>query len=124
MIRDFPYTNPHIHDIVEKKGGTMISKILKCISQENVLRILNLINYKKSINEDELNELLNIPRFEMHRHINELINLEVIISKETDGKEIYFFNNAFTKKFKFFEILMSELINENIYALDLRSPGK
>lgn len=102
----------------------MISKILKCISQEDVLRILNLINYKKTISEDELNETLNIPSFEIHKHIKELINLEVIIDKEIDGKEFYFFNSAFVKKFKFFEILMNELGNENLYALDLRNPGK
>ena len=102
----------------------MISKILRCISQEDVLRILNLINYKKSINSDELNELLNIPSFEIHKHIKELINLEVIIDREIEGKEVYFFNSAFVKKFKFFEVLMNELENENIYALDMRTPAR
>ena len=102
----------------------MISKILRCISQEDVLRILNLINRKKTISEDELNETLNIPSFEIHKHIKELINMEVIIDKEIDGKEVYFFNSAFVKKFKFFEILMNELSNENLYALDMKSLRK
>ena len=102
----------------------MISKILRCISQEDVLRILNLINCKKTISEDELNETLNIPSFEIHKHIKELINMEVIIDKEIDGKEVYFFNSAFVKKFKFFEILMNELSNENLYALDMKNLRK
>ncbi|MCP1223247.1 helix-turn-helix domain-containing protein [Sebaldella sp. S0638] len=102
----------------------MISKILRCISQEDVLRILNLINYKRPISEDELNETLNIPSFEIHKHIKELVNMEVIIDREVEGKEVYFFNSAFVKKFKFFEILMNELENENLYALDLRGFGK
>ena len=102
----------------------MISKILKCIAQEDVLRILNLINCKKTISEDELNEVLNMPSFEIHKHIKELINLEVIIDREIDRKEVYFFNSAFVKKFKFFEILMNELSNENLYALDMKSLRK
>ena len=102
----------------------MISKILKCISQEDVLRILNLINCKKIISEDELNEILNIPSFEIHKHIKELINMEVVIDKEADGKEVYFFNSAFVKKFKFFEILMNELSNENLFALDMKNLRK
>ena len=102
----------------------MISKILRCISQEDVLRILNLINYKRPISEDELNETLNIPSFEIHKHIKELINLEVIIDREIDRKEVYFFNSAFVKKFKFFEVLMNELENENLYVLDMRNLRK
>ena len=103
----------------------MISKILKCISQEDVLRILNLINHKRPITESELNETLNnIPSFEIHKHIKELINLEVIIDREIEGKEIYFFNSAFVKKFKFFEVMLNELVNENLYALDLRNLGR
>ena len=102
----------------------MISKILRCISQEDVLRILNLIHWKKTISEEELDELLDMPGFEIHKHINELINMEVIINREIDSKEVYFFNSSFVKKFKFFEVLMNELENENIYALDMRTPAR
>jgi transcription initiation factor IIE alpha subunit len=102
----------------------MISKILRCISQEGVLRILNLIHWKKTISEEELNDLLGMPSFEIHKHINELINMEVIINREIDSKEVYFFNSSFVKKFKFFEVLMSELRKENLFALDLKNADR
>ena len=102
----------------------MISKILRCISQEDVLRILNLIHWKKTISEEELDELLDMPGFEIHKHINELINMEVIINREIDSKEVYFFNSSFVKKFKFFEVLMTDLRKENLFALDLKNADR
>lgn len=99
----------------------MISKILKLISREYTLRILNLISYKQEIKENDLVTILDIPRFEIHKHLRELINHEVILDKDTESETIYQLNSSFRKKYKFFEVLLNELRNENLYFLDLRS---
>lgn len=99
----------------------MISKILKSISDEHTLRILNLISYKKEIKENDLVRILDIPRFEIHKHLRELINLNVILDQDTESETIYRLNLVFMKKYNFLKILLEELRNENLYFLDLKN---
>lgn len=98
----------------------MMVKILKCIAYEDVLRILNIVDYKKKVKENELYDVLDIPKFEIHKHIKELINLEALVEEEIDSETVYSFEKSFLKKFKFIEALLSDMKHENIFALDLK----
>lgn len=97
----------------------MITKLLKCIAYEDVLRILNIINYKKKIKEVDLYEALEMPKFEIHKHIKELLNLDVLIEEEINLETVYSFNTSFLKKMKFLEVLLEDLKHENIFCIDL-----
>ena len=98
----------------------MMVKILKCIAYEDVLRILNIVDYKKKVKENELYDVLDIPKFEIHKHIKELINLEALVEEEIDSETVYSFEKSFLKRFKFIEALLSDMKHENIFALDLK----
>ena len=53
-----------------------------------------------------------------------LVSLQLNKDHSYTLKEVYFFNSAFVKKFKFFEVLLNELENENVYVLDTRNLRK
>ena len=71
----------------------MMVKILKCIAYEDVLRILNIVDYKKKVKENELYDVLDIPKFEIHKHIKELINLPTVFYGTLKQIKIIFFLN-------------------------------
>ena len=98
----------------------MMVKILKCIAYEEVLRILNILDYKKKIKENELYEVLDIPNFEIHKFLKNLINLEALVEEEIDSETVYSFEKAFLKRYKFIEALLSDMKHENVFALDLK----
>ena len=98
----------------------MMVKILKCIANEDVLRILNIIYYKKEIRESDIYEVLDLPRFEIHKDLKKLIELEILLEEEVNSETTYSFDLSFLKRVKFMEVLLSDLKHENVFALDLK----
>ncbi|MBP9478981.1 MAG: hypothetical protein KBF12_10205 [Sebaldella sp.] len=99
----------------------MITKLLKCIAYEDVLRILNIIHHKKKIKEVDLYEVLDIPKYEIHKHIKELVNLDILIEEEIDLETVYSFDMSNLKRIRFLEVLLEDLKHENIFSIDLRN---
>ena len=98
----------------------MLIKILKCFSSEETLRILNLIYSREFIKEEELYNILDFPKFEIHMHINELVNLEVALEKSENGESILLLNKQILKKYTFIERLIENLKTESVFLMDLK----
>lgn len=99
-------------------------QILKALSDENRLRILNLLR-QGELCVCELEMLLNINQSNVSRHLNRLANAKIIDSDKRAQYVFYKINEDTLKEYSFIkELLDNELIKLEIYKEDLERLGK
>ena len=69
-----------------------ISKNLKAISNIQRLKIIGFLKKTKSSNISEISDFLKLSYRSTDKHLQILKNVEIIISQNINGKQIYFLN--------------------------------
>ncbi len=101
-----------------------LTQILKALSDETRLRILNLLR-QGELCVCELEILLDINQSNASRHLNRLANAKIINSDKRAQYVYYKINEDTLKNYGFIkEILDNELIKLKIYKEDLERLGK
>lgn len=98
--------------------------MIKAISDETRLRILNLLR-KGKLCVCEIEEILEISQSNASRHLHRLANAKLINSSKRAQYVYYQLNDDIIKKHPFIEeILNKELIKEKLYIRDLEKLKK
>lgn len=102
----------------------ILIQILKALSDETRLRILNLLR-QGELCVCELEMLLDINQSNVSRHLNRLANAKIINSDKRAQYVYYKINENTLKEHGFIkEILDNELMKLEIYKEDLKRLGK
>jgi ArsR family transcriptional regulator len=102
----------------------ILTQILKALSNETRLRILNLL-WQGELCVCELEMLLGINQSNASRHLDRLANAKIINSDKRAQYVFYKINEDTLNKYAFIkEILDNELIKAEIYKQDLERLGK
>lgn len=102
----------------------ILMQILKALSDETRLRILNLL-WHEELCVCELEMLLDINQSNTSRHLSRLTNAQIISSKKRAQYVYYKINENTLKEYGFIkEILDNELIKLKIYKEDLEALDK
>lgn len=96
-----------------------IIQVIKALSDETRLRILNLLR-QGELCVCELEVLLDINQSNASRHLNRLANAKILESDKRAQYVYYRINEDMLKEYTFIgEILDNELIKEDLYNTDL-----
>jgi ArsR family transcriptional regulator len=93
-------------------------KIIKALADENRMRILNLLYYKK-LCVCEIEKVLNINQSNASRHLIKLKDADLIDSVKQAQFVCHFVNPAVIQKFPFVQSLLEQVRRMDKYQLDL-----
>ncbi|MFI3209750.1 MAG: metalloregulator ArsR/SmtB family transcription factor [Peptostreptococcaceae bacterium] len=96
-------------------------QILKALSDESRLRILNVIR-EKPLCVCEIEEVLNMSQSNVSRHLSKLVNAKIVIFYKKAKYVYYEINKDIFLQYDFIEkIIMKELVSINDFKFDLEN---
>lgn len=119
-MNEIGYNNFKREIKVQKEGESKVelAEVMKALSHENRLRILNLLN-QKSLCVCELTNIMEVNQSNASRHLSKLAQAD-LIEQSRDGNWIYYFIKPESKeKHPFLEPLLKGMGKEKELLADL-----
>lgn len=96
-----------------------IVDVLKLISDQNRLRILNILYRREKICVCVLEDILELNQSNLSRHLNKLKKAKIIIGEKRSQWVDYSISHEFLDSHRFLKEILDERMDEDLFIEDL-----